>query len=161
MAASKKSECLHEVCRLPKNNYRFLWQWAYVILGLAILLMKEETFTFFQVFLFVFPIFIDIAYNDMGSKILDIVRCIFAFINVAVMSICFFGLTGIMTDSGNAFVMNLDVIQLNIEISKSTIAYAMAPNLIVPLIYFCTSPCQRGAVTTAFFRAHGRKAEIK
>lgn len=161
MAAAKKHECLHEGCKLPRNNYRFLWQWAYIILGLSILLLKNEAFTFFQVFLFVFPIFIDIAYNDLDSKILDAVRLFFGILNVLVMSICVFGMAGIMIDNGSVFVMDLAVIGVCIEVHKSTVAFLMAPNLIVPLIYFCTSPCQRGADTTAFFRDHSRKAEVK
>ena len=110
---------------------------------------KEEAFTFFQIFLFVFPVLIDISYSALDSKTMDLVRKLFLLLNIFIMAVCVLGLTNIMTDTGNSFCMNLEVIGFKFEITKRRLSLVMLLNVIIPILYYACSPCRRNEKTIA------------
>ena len=162
MATVTKRTCTHSECMLPKNNHRYIWQFIYILVGLIVLLLNEEAFTFFQIFLFIAPCFLDIAYNDLGSKILNLVRIVFGAINVFLLVFCFLGMAGIIRDTGSIYTADIGVIDLHVEFPQKALAFAMGPNLIVPVVYYGTAPSQRLSLAIQlmrFFQKFKRKAE--
>lgn len=143
----RKRVCSYSECKLPVNNHRYLWQLAYILLGLIVLYWRESDFTFFQVFLFVFPILIDVSYSTLSSKIMNIVRGIFFLLNLLVLSICILGFMDIMSDTGNAFFIELEVFNFQFALKKAILGCIMFPNIIIPVLYYGASPCQKNEET--------------
>lgn len=143
--------CKHGGCKLPKNNCRFLWQFAYILLGFVILVTRDDMFTFFQVFLFTSPILIDVAYANDDTKTLWLFRKFFFVINIGIILLCIIGMAGLVSDSGSEFVFNFEVFNTgDIPITKSFFSGMLGLNLIVPLFYFGLSPCQENEGTLTF-----------
>lgn len=157
----EKGVCEHNGCKLPKNNYRYLWQFVYTFVGLTILLLREEDFTFFQIFLFTVPILIDIAYSTLESKIMNAVRIVFCIGNAIILVLCMLGLVGAIVDTGSSFAINLEVLNFKFELPKTTMAVIMGPNLAVPLIYFGCSPCRNNEGMLSFLHAKAGKGVAK
>ena len=60
--------CPYEVCKLPQNNKHYLWQIAYMLIGLSVLFFRAEDFTFFQTFLFLAPVVLDLLNTSLKKK---------------------------------------------------------------------------------------------
>lgn len=147
-----KKACLHNGCKLPVNNNRYLLQGLYVIFGLAVLCRKMEQFTFFQVGLFIFPILIDISYGTLDSKIMDFVRKLFLGLNIFLFTVCMLGLVGIVSDTGDTFFVKLEVFDFRFSLTKAHFGMLMSPNIAVPFLYYGCSPCRKNETTITSVR---------
>lgn len=141
--AKKTAKCMYGDCQLPKNNNRYAWQVIYIFVGLFVLYRSPADFNFFQTFLFVTPIMIDIAYNGMSTKWLNVVRLIIGVVNALVLIGCLFGMAGLIEDKDTFFKISDTVIYFHGAcVSKTIMGGVLAANLVVPIIYWIGSPCQ-------------------
>ena len=98
--------------------------------------------------------------GGIDTRIMRFVRRAFISLNLLIISICFLGLAGVFKDSGEAFTVCLEVISKRvIPISKRAIAIAIAFNLLVPVIYYGISPCQRNEETLAVLNKKQKRGE--
>lgn len=136
-------ECLYGRCLLPKNNHRYLWQLAYIVIGLCVLLLSTESFNFFQLFLFIAPVLVDLLNTDLSTPTLRKVRIIFSILNAVILVCCFLGWSGIILDKGDYFsVAESFMFFAKMSIKKQYVGAIIAVNTIVPIIFWIGAPCQ-------------------
>lgn len=156
----KPAKCMYENCQLPKNNNRFGWQLVYIFVGIVVLFRSPVDFNFFQTFLFIAPIMMDIAYNGVSTKPLNIVRVCAGILNALVLIGCLFGMVGIIQDDGLVFKVSDSVIYFSsLSVDKSVIGGILAANLVVPAIYWIGAPCQSANQIVA--RLGQRRKEVE
>ena len=140
------AKCSYDACQLPDNNYRFIWQGIYVIVGIFVLLSNPQNFTYFQTMLFIAPVLIDIVCSGPTNKVARIVRWVVGSVDVIIMIICFLGLGGIVTqDSNSYFIVESMMLFGGFKISKVLIAILLIVNLLIPVAYYTCSPCKQSA----------------
>ena len=138
-----KAKCAYEECMLPQNNKHFLWQICYMFIGLCVLFFRAEDFTFFQTFLFIAPIVLDILNTNFYSNILNWIRRGFGILDAALLIGCLLGMFGILEDTGSGFAVSQSFLYFSGgEIKKTTVGIIIAFNLIIPIIFYIGSPCQ-------------------
>lgn len=141
---SSKKSCPYDKCGLPEHNYKYVWQEIYTAFGLFVLYQSQKDFNFFQTFLFLTPIMIDIAYTGLKNKGWNILRCVLGILNAIFLLACVMGMTGILVDTGESFAMRSGALYFqNIQLKKTMIGKIMAANLAVPIVYLVASPCQK------------------
>lgn len=158
---AKEMPCTYGACVLPKNNGRYLWQLAYVILGLGVLFYDIKSFTFFQTFLFVAPVFLDIAYVDIRkSKTLNWIRIVFGIYDSIFLLMCTLGIAGVIEDQGEYFaISNTFLYFQGFSVEKAKVGIAIAINLIVPFVLWIGAPCQQGMHILNVTRGGNEKQE--
>lgn len=138
-----KAKCPYEECKLPENNKHYLWQIGYMLIGLGVLFFKAEDFTFFQTFLFLAPVVLDIVNADFATNTLNRVRLCFGVLDAALLVGCFLGMFGVLQDVGECFIVSRSFLYFSgVEIKKTTVGIIIALNLAVPIIFYIGSPCQ-------------------
>ena len=138
-----KAKCSYEECKLPKNNKHYLWQIGYMLIGLGVLFFKAEDFTFFQTFLFLAPVALDILNADFTTDTLNRVRLCFGVLDAALLVGCFLGMFGVLQDTGESFIVSQNFLYFSgVEIKKTTVGIIIALNLAISIIFYIGSPCQ-------------------
>lgn len=138
-----KAKCVYEECKLPKNNNHYLWQIGYMMIGLGVLFFRAQDFTFFQTFLFLAPVALDILTADFTTKGLNWVRLGFGILDAALLISCFLGMFGVLLDTGESFAVSQEFLYFSgVEIKKTCVGIIIALNLAVPLVFYIGSPCQ-------------------
>lgn len=128
---------------MPENNKHYLWQIGYMLIGLGVLFFKAEDFTFFQTFLFLAPVVLDIVNADFATNTLNRVRLCFGVLDAALLVGCFLGMFGVLQDVGECFIVSRSFLYFSgVEIKKTTVGIIIALNLAVPIIFYIGSPCQ-------------------
>lgn len=138
------AKCTYDVCQLPDNNTRFLFQAIYIVVGIAVLLSKPENFTFFQTILFVIPVLIDIVCSGPSNIPALLVRWVIGIADILIIILCILGLGGIIAqDIDNYFFINSMRLFGGLKISKNIIAGLLVANLVIPFAYYNYSPCKK------------------
>lgn len=138
-----KAKCPYEECKLPQNNRHYLWQIGYMVIGLGVLFFKEEDFTFFQTFLFLAPVALDLL-NASFAKVINLVRLGFGVLDAVLLLGCFLGMFGVFEDTGASFAVSQSFLYFSgVEIKKTIVGLVIALNLAVPIIFYIGAPCQQ------------------
>ena len=128
---------------LPKNNKHYLWQVCYMAIGLGVLFFRPEDFTFFQTFLFLAPVVLDIVNTNFTTESMNWVRRGFGFVDTILLISCFLGMLGALQDTGKSFVVRESFLYFSgVEIEKTTVGVIIAVNLAVPFMFYIGAPCQ-------------------
>lgn len=136
--------CPYEVCKLPQNNRHYLWQIGYMLIGLGVLFFKAEDFTFFQTFLFLAPVVLDLLNTSLKIKVLNGVRIVFGILDAALLLSCLLGMFGVFEDTGTGFAVSESFLYFSgVEIKKTIVGIVIALNLAVPILFYIGSPCQQ------------------
>lgn len=139
-----KVKCFYEECKLPQNNKHYLWQIVYMLIGLGVLFFRAADFTFFQTFLFLAPVVLDLLNTSLTAKVLNGVRIVFGILDAALLLSCFFGMFGVLQDTGTSFVVSQSFLYFSgVEIKKTIVGIVIALNLTVPILFYIGSPCQQ------------------
>lgn len=139
-----KARCSYEECMLPQNNIRYCWQIAYMLIGLGVLFFSKEDFTFFQTFLFLAPVVLDIFGASFTTNVLNRVRLVFGIFDAALLLSCLLGMFGILRDTGESFAVAESFLYFSgVEIKKTIVGIFIALNLAVPFMFWIGSPCQQ------------------
>lgn len=139
-----KARCPYEECKLPENNRHYLWQIAYMLIGLGVLFFKVEDFTFFQTFLFLAPVALDILDARFITKALNIVRVVFGIFDAILLICCILGMFGVLQDTGKGFAVSQSFLYFSgVEIDKTIVGIIIAINLAVPILFYIGAPCQQ------------------
>lgn len=143
-------KCLHGECQLPDNNYRFIWQGVYVVVGVLVLLSDPSNFTYFQTMLFIVPVLIDIVCSGPKNKFARVVRWGMGTMDILVMVVCFLGLGGIIVQDAEGYIL-VDSMLLfgGVRIEKTAIAVVLVLNILIPAAYYTWSPCKKTAKARA------------
>lgn len=145
---ANKCECIYQTCPLPRNNNRYLWQICYIIAGVFVLCFKMEQFTFFQTALFIAPILMDISYSDSNSRVMFFIRLVFGTGNAIILLGCVLGVGGIIVDQNESFAIVAEASFLNgLSLSKKALGTIITANILVPVVYYYCSPCQKNCKT--------------
>lgn len=151
--------CVYKSCKLPDNNYRFVFQLFYIIVGVCVLLSSPDNFTFFQTILFIAPVFADIVCSGPTNKIARAFRWILGSIDLFVILICILGLADIIyQDADSYFIVESMVLFGGLRISLVFIALLLVANLGIPIAYYFYSPCKKNSAIKASVTA---KREVK
>lgn len=152
-------KCVYNSCQLPDNNYRFLFQIVYILVGAFVLLSSPDNFTFFQTILFIAPVFADIVCSGPTNKVALTFRWILGSIDVFIILICILGLADIISqDSDSYFIVESMVLLGGLKISQVFIAILLVANLSIPIAYYFYSPCKKNSAIKAGVTA---KREVK
>lgn len=132
-----KVKCPYDECKLPQNNNHYFWQIAYMMIGLCVLFFKIEDFTFFQTFLFLAPVVLDLLNTSLKTNTLNKVRVVFAILDAALLLCCLLGMFGILQDTGESFAISQSFIYFpGSEIKKTIVGVIIVLNLTVPIIFY-------------------------
>ncbi len=158
---AREASCAYGACMLPQDNKRYLWQLAYIVIGLGVLFFDAKSFTFFQTFLFVAPVLLDIAYVDIKrSKTLNGIRIFFWIYDSALVVMCILGIVGVLVDKGECFAISTTFLFCpGYSIQKNYIGIAIAINLMVPFILWIGAPCQRAMRILEITQGEKRRQE--
>ncbi len=136
--------CEYSHCWLPKDNKRYGWQLAYLIVSLCILLADKKNFTFFPIFLFIAPVFLDLMSSELKTATIEAIRKIFGLYNSVLLITCILGAAGfVQADEATFFIVSTSLIFPGKAVSKEIIGYILLPDLIVPIIFWIGAPCQK------------------
>lgn len=138
-----KAKCIYEECKLPKNNNHYFWQIGYMLIGLGVLFFSAKDFTFFQTFLFIAPVALDIFNAGFTTKTVNVLRVCFGVLDAALLVGCFLGMLGVIKDVETEFMISKTFLYWpGVAIEKKIVGYVIALNLIVPIVFYIGSPCQ-------------------
>lgn len=151
---NQRKLCLYNKCNLPKNNKRFLWQILYLIISVFTIL-KPGQFSALTIFLFVFPILLDIYNFDIATNnkdqldffIIKIVILIYKFFNISLLIISFLGLSNIFIFNNNgdiSFSKNM-LIDFELVIPLNYTLFLLVADILFSLIMYFGAPCQAKA----------------
>ena len=136
--------CIYEECQIPESNARYGWYLAYIGVGLAVLFYSVEAFTFFQTFLFIAPVFLDLLNTKLHYSALNVVRTFLGVIDAVVLVGCVLGFAGIFIDKGASFATSESFLFLQgAEVPKTSMGIVLALNTMVPVIFGIGSPCKK------------------
>lgn len=150
---SNKVKCEYNECKLPKTNRRFLIQTIYLIISALIFLKNAEDFTFFPILMYTAPIIIDLCYNDVEIKFIEIIKWFFIALNLILGIFCILGWNGIIIDNGDSFsLVETALIDVDFVINKHWLFWPLCSNILVPIIFFFGCPTQKVNKVIKFFR---------
>ena len=116
-----------------------------MLIGLGVLFFKTEDFTFFQTFLFLAPVALDLLNTSLKTKVLNGVRIVFGILDAALLISCFLGMINkVFEDTGTGFAVSESFLYFSgVEIEKTVVGIVIALNLLVPILFYIGSPCQQ------------------
>lgn len=146
-SGSKKHTCAYKTCKLPRNNNRYYWQVAYLIIGIGFLISNEEDFTFFPLFTFVTPILIDLFDGKAYGKIARFIRKTFIVLNMVVIIFCISGWYGLFADDKTSFVVSETAMLFSgARFPKTIILWVIIADIVVPIMYSQSMPTRSKAL---------------
>lgn len=136
--------CPYGRCWLPENNSKYWWQVFFLVISIFILLKNTTDFSFTTIFLFVFPIMVDIITTELKSKVCNVIRWFFGLANGILLICCILGFTGVIIDKGDCFALvSTFMIFKDMFVPKGTMAIALAVDTLVPFIFLIGTPSQK------------------
>lgn len=136
--------CYYNRCWLPEDNSKYLWQIVFIVLSTFILLKDITNFSFIPIFLFVFPIMIDILTTELKSKVCTCIRWLFGVANVILLVCCVLGFFDIIIDAGDCFSLAPAFMLYNgITVKKVHIAKMLIADILVPFVFFISAPSRK------------------
>lgn len=142
----KMVKCPYTTCVLPKNNNSYGWQLAFLTFGVLAFGLKGNDFSFLNIFLFLFPVLLDLIGTDFPGKVLKGIKCIYIVINSISVFVCFLGIAGIVQENG--LIINIDSLYwgvIDVSYVKKVLLCITLANIVVPIILWIGRPCIKNA----------------
>lgn len=142
----KPRKCSYADCALPLNNKYYLWQIGFLLIGLLALIGKAEDFNTFTIFTFIFPITVDLFYNEAAfiqNRYTHILYIVYLFLNLSILLICFLGFGNIVIDQSSRFeIAKSSMILPGASFSKMYLALLICADIVVPWMFYRGMPNQ-------------------
>lgn len=148
-----KPTCAYDSCMLPNSNKKFLIQLLYLTISVFFLFMNPSDFSFFAIFMYIFPIMLDLVTSEIKGTIFQVVRWLFVIPNAVAVVFCFLGLGGFFVDGGDMFsIIETSLIFPRQIIEKTQLVVPMILELFVPIVLYFGSPTRKRSRVLAFFK---------
>ncbi len=159
---TKTKKCIYDNCVIPDNNNVYLLQLAFLVFGILGFVLLQNEFSFFNIFLFITPIALDLAYNDVKGKLLKTIKGIYFCVDMICSVLCFVGITMLKEDGLNVS-SNIIYIAERVDLSaiKKFMLWVVIANMFIPIMFYFGRPCKKTQKTFDKFSKLDNKEEIK
>lgn len=131
-------------CMLPKDNQKYGVQLIFLVFSIGCIFTNSSTFSSLAILMYVVPIVIDLWTFKAITRRYKLFRFVFLVYNSAFFLFSMLGVTNFIKDTGTTFMVNEEsFFMAGVIIPKTTLAFFMLVELLVPVILIFGSPSQK------------------